>query len=127
MSNPELSQQPNPNIGPVRQNIDGEPPIAGFLAEIREGISIIDPVLVTDLYERYEYVIGATLFKRNLEEVEATEQQAINIANAVASAKQVAPDNEGFHRYIEDIWTFIVKRSVAAQAEAFDRTKPIPE
>lgn len=122
----EISRtEPDPYGGPPRQWIDGTPPIANNLGEIRTPMQAIDVRVVEELYKRWKFVIGATLFKANQQEVQAPERQATNIQKAVEHAKRLDPEVKGFHDLIHDIWTVLVPGYVALQAEAFELTEPV--
>jgi len=123
-NNYELSTEPNVDIGPQRVWQNSDLPIAGSLAEIRRGIDNVDNFMVEFLYERYEFVIGATLFKTTDEQVLAAKRQEEVKNCAVEQAKVVAPNDARFHTLVSDIWGILVPLFVQVQSECFDKTIP---
>jgi chorismate mutase len=120
-----VPSEPDPDRGPVRAWQDGTPPIADSLQVVREDIDSTDHDLVSDLYNRKNLAIGATVFKATRGEVIAPERQAAVIENAVANAKEIAPDDTDFHDLIRSIWEVMLPKLVAMQAEAFNQTTSI--
>ncbi|MEK7070207.1 MAG: hypothetical protein AAB966_00190, partial [Patescibacteria group bacterium] len=108
----DFPSEPDPTSGPVRFWLNGDPPIAGSLNEIREGIDIADDNIVESEFERYEYVNGATLFKYNIEQARAIIRQTRNINRAVEKAKIIAPETPEFHQYIKELYDFKVPKFV---------------
>lgn len=125
LNNTFTMAEPNPNCPPVRVWIDGSPPIAESLAEVRIIMADLTVQLVETLDQRCVYAVGAAVFKKIPDEVRAPDQQVRNIDNAVELAKQRRPDSPAFHAMIRDVMAIIVPASVDMQMEAFEHTVPI--
>lgn len=117
--------EPNPNISPLRTFIDGTPPPATSLGELRIIMKQQTVELVTILGQRCMNAVGAAVFKNDEGEVSAPSQQTRNISSAVEVAKELWPDWTAFHRFIEQVVTVVVEESVVMQLEAFQHTIPI--
>jgi chorismate mutase len=122
-----MMAEPNPGIPPLRAFADGRPPVAESLGEVRTIMDGLTAELVDILTQRCDLAIGAVIFKQNLDEVQAPEQQARNISRAVDVAKEIWPDSPAFHTLVENVMKVIVPSCVAMQAEAFEHTTPITD
>ncbi len=120
--------EPDIYSGPVRMWQNGDLPVAGCLAEIRPGMEVCEDRLVDEFYKRYKFVLDATIFKEDLDEVEAPERQAANRQRALDRARQIAPEDDLFQKFIWDLWgTAVIPKSVALQRKAFEWTGPVSE
>lgn len=117
--------KPDPDSLPVRARIDGTTPIAETLGQVRTVMGELTAALVEILDQRCTYAIGAVVFKQNLDEVQAPDQQARNIDNALELARQLRPDSPAFHALVRVVMEAVVFASVAMQMDAFEQTIPI--
>ncbi|MEO8923721.1 MAG: chorismate mutase [Caldimonas sp.] len=123
---PAASEEPHPDVAPVRRFRDAAyVPRAATLGDLRRRIDVIDAQVVDLLVERAACVRDATRFKRDAYQVAAPQRQEQVFARVRSLAASRATDFPPLPDVVEAAYRVLVAGFIAGEERFFAETEPI--
>jgi len=118
--------EPDPNCGPVREFLSGQPAHFDTLADLRDGMVLDDIDVIDAVASRLRKTREAVLFKANPAEGIAPQQQIKNLERVTRLAAEFHPDLvDTLPDLIGHLYEIVIPTMVADQQTMFPRTRLI--